>query len=275
MSQADPTAYVDSESGTAHVSRHNTVAAAVLSCHSGASRPSYAVAGTIWRDSDTPSATLNAVYMYDGAADIPIGYLDTTNDRWAFAAGTVSLPGIAVQGDPDSGLYWIGANDIGMATAGALSMEWAADGAVLTALQPRCLARVSSSSTDVTGDATAFTIVFATEVFDVGADFDGTSTYTFAKTGKYLVTVNINALQAGAGHTRLILRALTTAQNFNVGDCNPSTSLATGTNLGNSFVCSATAGDTMTFTLTGSGGTKTIDIDTTSAASFFSVAFLG
>ena len=248
---------------------------AAQTCNSGASAPASPQTGQLWRDTDTPSATLQAISMYDGTDWVPWAYLDVTNNRMAYPVGTVSLPGIPFQGDPDSGLYWIGANDIGMATAGALSMEWAADGAVLTALQPRCLARVSSSETNVTGDGTVKTIVFATEAFDVGADFDGTSTYTFAKTGKYLVTVNINCLQAGAGHTRLILRALTTAQNFNVGDTNPSTLLATGTNLGGSFVCSATAGDTMTFTLTGSGGTLTIDIDTTSAASFFSVAFLG
>lgn len=37
---------------------------ALLSSHSGASRPTYAVAGTVWLDSDD-----GRLYQYDGAAD--------------------------------------------------------------------------------------------------------------------------------------------------------------------------------------------------------------
>lgn len=37
--------------------------------------------------------------------------------------GTVSLPGVAIIGDTDSGLYWLSANDIGLATAGTLRLE--------------------------------------------------------------------------------------------------------------------------------------------------------
>lgn len=80
MSQADPGAFVDTEGGTAHVSRHNSVAAAFLTGHSGTARPSYAVEGTIWRDSDTPSATVQTLFYYDGAADIGLMQIDKTND---------------------------------------------------------------------------------------------------------------------------------------------------------------------------------------------------
>lgn len=45
----------------------NAIADALLSSNSGASRPSYAVLGTVWLDTDT-----NALYLYDGSADIPI-----------------------------------------------------------------------------------------------------------------------------------------------------------------------------------------------------------
>jgi len=37
---------------------------ALLDSHSGAARPAYAVAGTVWRDTDT-----NRWYMYDGISD--------------------------------------------------------------------------------------------------------------------------------------------------------------------------------------------------------------
>ena len=80
MSQADPGAFVDTEGGTAHVSRHNSVAAASLSSHAGTSRPSYAVDGTIWLDTNTPSAAINALNIYDGTDDILIGNVNTTSN---------------------------------------------------------------------------------------------------------------------------------------------------------------------------------------------------
>ena len=40
---------------------------ALLSGHRGTSRPAYAVAGTVWVDSDT-----DQMYMYDGVADFQI-----------------------------------------------------------------------------------------------------------------------------------------------------------------------------------------------------------
>ena len=42
---------------------------ALLSSHSGASRPTYAVDGTVWQDSDT-----KPWYMYDGTTDWPMGH---------------------------------------------------------------------------------------------------------------------------------------------------------------------------------------------------------
>lgn len=90
MSQAAPGAFVDSESGTAHVSRHNTVAAAFLSGHSGTSAPSYATEGTIWRDSDTPSSTVHTLFYYDGTDNIGLLQIDKSNNYVAkFGVGIV------------------------------------------------------------------------------------------------------------------------------------------------------------------------------------------
>ncbi len=86
MSQVSPVAYVDSEGGTAHVSRHNSEAAAMLSCHSGTSRPSYAVAGTQWLDT---TATPWVLYKYDGADDIPLGTVNASTNEFIPYAGSV------------------------------------------------------------------------------------------------------------------------------------------------------------------------------------------
>ena len=82
MTQNDPSDFTAAESGTAHISRHNTRALSEMSSHKGGTTPSYAVAGTFFLD-DTDDPTWY-VKMYDGAADIatPLKF-DTTNNVWA------------------------------------------------------------------------------------------------------------------------------------------------------------------------------------------------
>jgi len=52
-------------------------------------------------------------------------------------------------------------------------------------LQPAFLAIRTSDATNVTGDGTTYTVVYNSEVFDQGGDFDGTSTFTAPITGRY------------------------------------------------------------------------------------------
>ena len=55
----------------------NNVLSAINSSNSGASRPSSAVAGTIWLDT-SGAATAQLLKMYDGAADITLGTVNFT-----------------------------------------------------------------------------------------------------------------------------------------------------------------------------------------------------
>ena len=50
MPQNNPGAFPDSETGTEHAGRHNLSGDALLSSHSGAVAPTYALDGTIWLD---------------------------------------------------------------------------------------------------------------------------------------------------------------------------------------------------------------------------------
>lgn len=69
----DPT----TKSGTALASDLNSFRTALNSCHSGSTRPTYAIAKTIWvNDATTPWV----VYMYDGADDIQIGTINATTN---------------------------------------------------------------------------------------------------------------------------------------------------------------------------------------------------
>ncbi|MBY2997821.1 hypothetical protein [Rhizobium leguminosarum] len=52
---------------------------AIISGHSGSSRPSYAVAGTVWEDTSVAGSV--KYYHYDGSDDILLRTVDTTNNR--------------------------------------------------------------------------------------------------------------------------------------------------------------------------------------------------
>jgi hypothetical protein len=67
MSQFDLSTLSPSDSGNTLVSSLDSFSAAFLSNNSGATRPSYAVEGTIW--TKIVSATLRQVYYYDGDTD--------------------------------------------------------------------------------------------------------------------------------------------------------------------------------------------------------------
>ncbi len=195
MSQFDSDEFVDTISGSTLVTQLNSSFAAHQTNHAGASRPSYAVANMIWVDTDSPSATLNTVYFFDGTDDIEIGIVDKTNNRFYKSIsmagdGAVGAPGMAFVDDLDNGLYRIGTNNWAAAVAGAKALEFDASGAILKALQPSFLAYNSASDSNVTGNGATATVDFDTEVFDRGGDF-AADTFTAPVTGLYQLNANI------------------------------------------------------------------------------------
>ena len=70
----------------------NNVLSAVNSSNSGSSRPSSAVAGTIWLDT-SGAATAQLLKMYDGAADILLGTVNFTANTVDFADSASDLVG--------------------------------------------------------------------------------------------------------------------------------------------------------------------------------------
>ena len=71
----------------------NNVLSAINSSNSGTSRPSGAVAGTIWLD--TTSATTPTLKYYDGADDISLATLDHTANTVNWLDSTVSITGLS------------------------------------------------------------------------------------------------------------------------------------------------------------------------------------
>ena len=71
----------------------NNALSAINSTHSGSSRPSGAVSGTIWLD--TTSATSPTLKYYDGADDISLATIDHSANTVNWLDSTVSITGLA------------------------------------------------------------------------------------------------------------------------------------------------------------------------------------
>lgn len=71
----------------------NNVLSAINSSNSGTSRPSGAVAGTIWLD--TTSATSPTLKYYDGADDISLATLDHSANTVNWLDSTISITGLS------------------------------------------------------------------------------------------------------------------------------------------------------------------------------------
>lgn len=73
---------ISNVAGASYRAAVNSNLQALASTSKGSSRPATAYAGQLWWDENTPSSAVWTLYCYDGAGDIPLGYLDTTNDRF-------------------------------------------------------------------------------------------------------------------------------------------------------------------------------------------------
>lgn len=128
-------------------------------------------------------------------------------------------------------------------------------------LQPTFRAIPSGTLTNVTGDGTAYTVVFATESFDIGSDFDGTSTFTAPVTGLYCLVVSVDWSSAFTFSSTIIQFNVNGGNAYEVQRTDPSVAASsTDPTGGGSFFISLTAADTVTVVATASGGAKTVDI---------------
>lgn len=136
-------------------------------------------------------------------------------------------------------------------------------GRMTNSAQPCFEAYVTTVIPDVTGDGTIYPIIFDTEVFDNGSNFNlATSVFTAASTGRYLFTFSVGLQQLLVGHTAQIIRLTTTLGNYDFGFCNPFACSALGGffSTGDSIIVPMTATNTATLSIFVSGSTKTVDV---------------
>ena len=168
-------------------------------------------------------------------------------------AGATAFNGAVTLGD--------NAADVLLMTTNAMKVN--AAGEITQPLQPSFCAR-ASNQTDVTGDATVYTVIFANERFDQGADFDGASTFTAPVTGRYMFCVSISMDQLAAGHNIQIVNLVTSNSAYIL----TANITGAGANVLTQWVACGSqivdmdAGDTATITIDVRGATKVVDLST-------------
>lgn len=127
--------------------------------------------------------------------------------------------------------------------------------------QPAFLAYVTNVQSNVTGDGTIYTVVYDTESFDNGANFDpATGIFTAPVTGYYqfncLVSYNIDTATPSAGAVILS----TTSQDYSISRIGSATDVSTVTSRTGSIIVPLTATNTARLQLRLDGSTKAVDI---------------
>ena len=152
--------------------------------------------------------------------------------------------------------------DIGV-TGAAADLKVAATGEVTMPNQPAFLVSANARIADVTGDGTAYTAVWNTEVFDQGGNFASNS-FTAPVTGKYQFNVNISLLGIVSGHTTCIITLVTSNRSIRT-HFKSQVFAQTGSGDQNSFngsvLTDMDASDTAHVTITVNGGSKVVDFD--------------
>lgn len=163
-----------------------------------------------------------------------------------------------------------GTADFTLASATGTVMSALDTGEITMPLQPLFSAYKSSATSNVTGDATAYQVVFDTEISDPGADYNNaTGVFTAPVTGKYLLSTTVMGTGIGV-QTTAQTRIVTTSYNIEGNYVNPTTCKDAGNNLGihTSMVISMTAGDTALVQAIYSGSTKTVGVNGNSPTLF-------
>jgi hypothetical protein len=125
---------IANQSGAAFRSDLNNGLAAIVSQNSGAAQPSTTYAYQWWADTTTGllklrNAANNAWITVGTLADVNLGLLSLAGGTLTGAllvddSGTAALPAIAFDGDPNTGIYSPGADQLGIATNGVERVEF-------------------------------------------------------------------------------------------------------------------------------------------------------
>jgi hypothetical protein len=208
------------------------------------------------------SGTQSCLNASGGTSNIGFSTFDSTNTNPITGGGTVSYTGV---GYPNTGLV------MNPTTQTARVMDC---GICVTPKQPSFMAYINSAKTNVTGDGTAYTVVFDTERYDIGGNYNtSTGVFTAPYTGKYLFTCTIQPEQIDAAQTDFIFSLVTSNNTYDIGRASYGILRLSASFVGLNGSCMADmdAGDTASISLAISQvGGKTVDLNASSTYNWFS-----
>ena len=136
-------------------------------------------------------------------------------------------------------------------------------GVVSLPLQSGSTAYKSANSTNVTGDGTAYTVIFNTELTDIQAEYDpGTGVFTAKSAGIYLINASITVGNIISTHTAGAIYILNAATIISLQRLNTYTTATSAAQLTykTSMIVSLAVGATISSQIAVAGGTKTITV---------------
>jgi fibronectin-binding autotransporter adhesin len=198
---------------------------------------------TVSNTSNTASSAANILAQVAGGTAADATYQSTISggQAWTWGLDNSDSDAFALAGSATLG----STNVMRVSTAGEINFP----------LQPAFLAYVNTAIPNVVGDATVYTIIFDTEVYDQNGDFNlGTSTFTAPVTGKYHFDFGV-LITGGTSISAMNGQIVTTALTYQKGGFS-SVTLTTAALIHSTVTVPMTAGDTATFAIvsTDSGG---------------------
>ena len=159
--------------------------------------------------------------------------------------------------------------------AGSTGIAIDSVGAVNMAAQPAFLAVLETTDSNVTGGGTVYTLGGGNalvDIFDQGGDF-ATATFTAPITGRYLLSFSMRLGGLATNQTLQEANVITSNRTYrfrnDLAEAGVTNSQAFGT-----VVADMDLNDTVTVTLTMSGGSDVVDVETNAAASHFAGVLL-
>lgn len=238
---------IDGDSGSA------TPAAGVITVAGGTNLTTVAAVSTVTVNMDND---VSLTGFLDAATYVEGGNLRMT-------ANTLS----SQDTNGDINLIPDGTGDIVMNNGAADTFIMLSTGERTMPLQPAFSAENTTLRSNVTGDNTEYDLIFNSEIFDQGGDYDHTTgIFTAPITGKYAFSYGYSLADVAVGHTQ----SFAVLNGASIGVAEPQTHLnpfnqtdgSSGTFtifIGTYFV-ELTASDTIYVSIQIAGGTKTIDV---------------
>ena len=194
-------------------------------------------------------------------------------DEAATATNPTLIPNKA---EVDTGIGWAAADTPTIITGGTERMRIDSAGRVTKPTNVSfSLTMASTAPSNVTGDGTAYTVVWNTEVYDTGSNCSS-GVFTAPVAGRYLLSANCQVYGwAGSNPDDFSITIATSNRNYNgytLGDVS-----ASATNAGHciSVVADMDASDTAHVILYSGGGSKTLSMNYTAVANWFQGYLLG